>query len=478
MQTGIEDQRGLYQKRIPIFPRSIKGKFRNFKWMILALAYGVYFGLPWLPWARHDGPSQAVLFDVVGRKFFLFDLVVYPQDIFWLALLLFIAAVLLFFVTGLVGRAFCGYFCFQTIWTEAFILIERLIQGERPARIRLYKQPWNKEKLSKMALTHGLWFLLSFWTALTFILYYGYAPRLVTAFFTGNAAHVAYFTVLILTGTTYAAAGLLREQVCMFMCPYARFQSVMYDAETLAVAYDEKRGENALGRAAPRTGMKTREERLEKGYGDCIDCGLCVQVCPVGIDIREGLQFPCISCGLCIDACNGIMESQGYPKGLIRYDSEANLASKNPKKPGLHWKRLKIIGYGVALAVMSGYLMYSIGQRTSFEDTVQQVRQPLFVVLSDGKIRNRYQIRVTNKTSRDETYHIGVSGIPESALDLGSMGELKVPAGKSLMVQASVMLEPGLAQTVNEFSFVITPKSSPRDVSTRKAHFNTKHKES
>lgn len=475
METGIEEQRGLYQKHIPIYTRSIKGKFQNFKWAVMAFAYAIYFGLPWLPWTRHDGPNQAVLFDMVGRKFYLFNLVVYPQDIFWLALLLFIAAVLLFFVTGLVGRAFCGYFCFQTIWTDAFMKIEHLIQGERPARIRLYKQPWNAEKIRKYGLTHALWLLLSFWTALTFIFYYGYAPQLWVDFFTGQGAHVAYVTAFILTTTTYAAAGLMREQVCMFMCPYARFQSVMYDAETLAVAYDEKRGDYEMGRTAPRPGLKTRKERIEKGYGDCIDCGLCVQVCPVGIDIRKGMQFPCISCGLCIDACNGIMDAQGYPQGLIRYDSEANLASKVLKKPALHWKRLKTVGYGVSLLVMSGYLIFSISNRSSYEDTVQQIRQPLFVVLSDGKIRNRYQIRITNKTGLDESYHIGVKGIPASSLDLGSMGDLNVPAGKSLMVQGSVMLEPGEARKVSKFEFVITPKSNPNAVSYRNAHFNMQH---
>nr|WP_124946259.1 cytochrome c oxidase accessory protein CcoG [Sulfurirhabdus autotrophica] len=477
VQAGSEEQRSLYQKHIPIIPRSVKGKFRSFKWGVLAFAYAIYFGLPWLPWARHDGPSQAVLFDMVGRRFFLFDLVVYPQDVFWLALLLFLAAVLLFFVTGLVGRAFCGYFCFQTLWTEAFILVERLVQGERPARIRLYKQPWNAEKVGKFALTHSVWLLLSFWTALTFILYYGYAPALTVDFFTGNAAQVAYFTVMILTATTYVAAGLAREQVCMYMCPYARFQSVMYDPETLAVAYDKKRGEGTLGRIIARSSMKSREDRLAKGYGDCIDCGLCVQVCPVGIDIREGMQFPCISCGLCIDACNGIMDSMGYPRGLIRYDSEANMESPAPVKPKLHWKRLKIIGNGAAVLLMATYLLYSIGHRTNYEETVQQIRQPLFVVLSDGQIRNRYQIRVTNKSSTDEIYHIGVSGIPETALDLGEIGELNVHAGKSLMVQASVKLEPAMANKVQHFAFIITPKSKPETATKRMTQFYSKHTE-
>lgn len=471
MQAGIEEQRALYQKRIPIFTRSIKGKFRNFKWAVLALAYSVFFGLPWLPWERHDAPDQAILFDLVGRRFFLFDLVVYPQDIFWLSILLFIAAVLLFFVTALVGRAFCGYFCFQTLWTDAFVLIERLIQGERPTRIRLYKQPWNIEKTGKLALTHALWILLAFWTGLTFVLYYGYAPALVADFFTGRAASVAYFTVAVLTATTYVAAGLAREQVCMYMCPYARFQSVMYEPETLVVTYDEKRGDGWAGRTPTRTGLKTVEERRQKGHGDCIDCGLCVQVCPAGIDIRNGLQYPCISCGLCVDACNSIMDSVGFPRGLIRYDSEANMKKAVPDAPHLHWRRLKIIGYGMALIVMTGALLYSIATRTDFEQTVQQVRQPLFVILSDGNIRNRYQIRITNKGSADTIYTIGVRGVPASALDLGSLHEIRVRSGKSMMVQASIKLDPHTAASVKEFDFIIVPQGHPEKTSVREAHF-------
>ncbi|HEX5675945.1 MAG TPA: cytochrome c oxidase accessory protein CcoG, partial [Azonexus sp.] len=323
------------------------------------LAFAIYFLLPWLPWSRLDAPAQAVLFDLPGRRFLIFGLTVYPQDVIWLALLLFIAAILLFFVTGLVGRAFCGYFCFQTLWTDFFIWIEHKVQGERPARVRLYRQPWNGEKVLKVGGTHALWLLTSFWTAMSFVAYFAYAPQLVVDFFTGQGAAAAYITVGILTLSTYAAAGLMREQVCTYVCPYGRFQSVMYEAETLAVHYDARRGEAAHGRAAARAGQRTLAERHEKGLGDCVDCGLCVQVCPVGIDIRDGLQYKCISCGLCIDACNTIMDSFNFPRGLIRYDSEKNLAAATPTKPRVQWKSLKTIGYGVALILMSAYLVYS-----------------------------------------------------------------------------------------------------------------------
>jgi cytochrome c oxidase accessory protein FixG len=472
MQVGLEEQVAPLQERIPVFTRSIKGGFRRFKTSMLVLAYVVYFLLPWLPWSRTDGPSQAVMFDLPGRRFLIFDLTVYPQDVIWLALLLFIAATLLFFATALVGRAFCGYFCFQTLWTDFYIWIESKIQGERPARIRLYRQPWNREKFLKVGGTHLIWVLASFWTAMTFVLYFGHAPDLLARFFTGQAATASYITVGLLTVTTYFAAGYLREQVCTYICPYGRFQSVMYDPETLAVHYDAKRGEGAHGRASARSGLRTLGERHAKGHGDCIDCGLCVQVCPAGIDIREGLQYKCISCGLCIDACNGIMDSMGYPRGLIRYDSEANLSSPVPGKPRLHWKRLKIIGYGVSIVLMTAYLGYSIGARSSFEDAVTQVRQPLFVVLSNGDIRNRYQIRLTNKLPQPERFVIAVRDLPASVLDLGGMDEVVVKPGHSIMVQASIVLKPELAARTHEIRFSITPRSRPEEKRIESAGFH------
>ncbi|OZA14239.1 MAG: (Fe-S)-binding protein, partial [Hydrogenophilales bacterium 17-62-8] len=217
MQTGLEDQLGLYQKRIPIFTRSVNGAFRRFKTAVLVSAYAIYFLLPWLPWTRLDAPAQAVLFDLPGRQFLIFGLTVYPQNVIWLALLLIIAAILLFFVTGLVGRAFCGYFCFQTLWTDFFIWIEHAIQGERPTRVRLYRQPWDREKILKVGSTHALWLLVSFWTGLSFVAYFTYAPQLVLDFFTGQAAAAAYITTGILTLSTYVAAGLMREQICTYV---------------------------------------------------------------------------------------------------------------------------------------------------------------------------------------------------------------------------------------------------------------------
>ena len=473
MQKGLEEQLGLYQKRIPIFTRSVKGRFRRFKSSVLLLAFAVYFLLPWLPWARMDAPAQAVLFDLPGRRFLIFGLTVYPQDVVWLALLLFIAAILLFFVTGLVGRAFCGYFCFQTLWTDAFIWIEHKIQGERPARVRLHRQPWDREKILKVGGTHVLWVIAAFWTAFTFIAYFAYAPQLLVDFVTGQAVPAAYITVTVLTLSTYAAAGLMREQICTYVCPYGRFQSVMYEAETLAVHYDARRGEGTHGRATARAGQRTLAERHEKGVGDCVDCGLCVQVCPVGIDIRDGLQYKCISCGLCIDACNTIMDSFGFPQGLIRYDSEQNLTSAAPTAPKLHWKRLKIIGYGVAIVLMTAYLAYSIATRGSFDRAVNQIRQPLYVVLSDGDIRNRYQIRITNKAAAEQVYTISARGIPEDALDLGNFREITVRPGHSGLVQASVRLAPEVAARTERFEIIITPKGKADEARSESVRFDS-----
>jgi cytochrome c oxidase accessory protein FixG len=329
--------------------------------------------------------------------------------------------------------------------------------------------------VAKYGATHSLWLLLAFITAYSFIMYYGYAPELTRRFFTADLPFVAYFTVLILTVTTYVAAALAREQVCIYMCPYARFQGVMYEPETLAPYYDVQRGEGTAGCAVPRTGSKTREERQAQGIGDCIDCGFCVQVCPAGIDIRKGLQYQCISCGLCVDACNTIMESVGFPKGLIRYDSEINIESKNPGKAHLDWLRLRTLGYGGMILVMIVALVYNIATRSEIELSIQPVRQPLFVELSDGDIRNRYQIHITNKTMDKQEYRIAVRGVPEKALDMGEMGEVDVRPGKSTMVFANVRLSPDMASKVTEFEFVITPEHKPDQAVIKKVRFYAKH---
>ncbi|MFO7602319.1 MAG: cytochrome c oxidase accessory protein CcoG [Gammaproteobacteria bacterium] len=428
----------LYQKRIPIYPRSVKGRFRTIKYSILFVAYGVYFLLPWLRWQRDIGPEQAILFDIVGRRFYLFDLVVYAQDIFWLAGLLGIGAFLLFFVTGIAGRVFCGYFCFQTLWTDVFILIERLAQGERNARIKLAAAPWSVNKATRMGLTWLLWLLVAFLTGLSFTLYWGDAFTLVKAFFSGAAPFPAYATTLFLTATTFVMAGLAREQTCTYMCPYARFQGAMFDQDTMTVAYDEKRGERGAGRHKPEKGLLTQAERQRQNVGDCIDCGYCVQVCPMGIDIRNGMQYQCTSCALCIDACNTIMDSINYPRGLIRYASEHSLQGGK-----VRWLKGKTVGYGVFLIAICALLVWSIATRSLVELSVSPIRQPLYVVLSDGRILNRYEIKINNKTSQPRQYQLSIEGLPGAELEFVQGNPVHVHAESSSVVLARVTMQRG-----------------------------------
>lgn len=444
-----------YQARIPIYPRSVKGRFRTLKYGILGLAYSVYFLLPWLRWERPAAPDQAVLFDIAGRRFYLFDLTVYAQDIFWLAGVLVIFALLLFFVTGIAGRVFCGYFCFQTLWTDVFMLIERLVQGDRNARMKLAKAPWSVGKAFKLGTTHLLWLATALLTGLTFTLYWADAPQLVQQLFTGSAPFPAYGTTIFLTATTYVMAGLAREQVCTYMCPYARFQGVMFDRDTLLVSYDTARGEGTAGRHKPRKGLMKQEERAAQGYGDCIDCGYCVQVCPTGIDIRNGMQYQCISCGLCIDACDTIMDSIGFPRGLVRYSSENELEGGKTRllKP-------KTLGYGVALLSAVALLAWSVGHRAEVEMTVRQVRQPLAVTLSDGRIQNRYEVKVNNKTSEPLVYRLGIRGLEGAELDAGRLQEFEVGPEHSVQIVARVRLAPaGTYSGAEDFYFVVEPVS-------------------
>ena len=441
----------LYQERIEIYPRSVKGRYRSIKTGILILAYSVYFLLPWLRWEREVGFNQAVLFDITGRRFYIFDLVVYAQDIFWLAGLLVIGALLLFFVTGLAGRVFCGYFCFQTLWTDVFVFIERFVQGERNARMKLAQAPWSNEKALKIGLTHFLWIMVAFLTGLSFTLYWGDAPVLALQMLKGDAPFAAYATTLFLTLTTYVMAGLAREQVCTYMCPYARFQAVMFDSDTLIVAYDEARGERGNGRQKPTKGLMTSAERDNASVGDCIDCGYCVQVCPTGIDIRNGLQYQCTSCALCIDACNTIMTSIKFPTGLIKYSSEHALQGK---KTTLF--KAKNVGYAVIMLATIALLVWSIATRSDVEMLVQQIRQPLSVSLSDGRVQNRYAVKINNKTTKAIKFHMSIEGLKDAELDMGNFTDLTIPAEQSVKVSAKVRVFPkNVLLSRTKFNFVI-----------------------
>jgi len=439
------NQTQLYQSRIPIYPRSVSGRYRSIKYAILLIAYGTYFFLPWIGWQRINGPDQTVLFDILERRFYIFDLTVYAQDILWLAGFLIVAAFLLFFVTGLAGRVFCGYFCFQTLWTDVFLLVERWVQGDRNARMKLANAPWGIRKITLMSFTWLLWLLVAFWTGFSFTLYWGESATLFHQFFTGQAPFPAYATTLFLTLTTFVMAGLAREQVCTYMCPYARFQGAMFDDDTLIVSYDEERGERSCGRCKPDKENKDHDIRIQQGVGDCIDCGYCVQVCPVGIDIRNGLQYQCVSCALCIDACNTIMQAINYPKGLIRYTSQRQLA-------GLKHRifKLKNIGYGIALIIVTSVLIWSILNRSTTEMNVQQVRQPLYVQLSDGSIQNRYIVKVINKRNVQVIYKLSVDNAQGFLYEFRPSAELILPAGKNGEVQLVVHAHAGSRNSLQE----------------------------
>lgn len=454
--------------RVPIYPRSVKGSFRRFKNSILIIAYLVYYGLPWLPWERSVGPDRAVLFDIVGRKFYFFDLVVQPQQIFWLAGILIIAALLLFFVTSVAGRVFCGYFCFQTLWSDLFFKIEHWIQGERPARIRLARQAWNAEKVRKLGLTWLLWLLVAFWTAMTFTFYWGDAGDLLRRFFTGEAPAAMYITVAVLTFTTFTMAGLAREQVCTHMCPYSRFQAAMFDKDTKLVAYDKQRGEGIKGRAKVRKGLKTLDERHAQGVGDCIDCGYCVQVCPTGIDIRNGLQISCIHCGLCIDACNNIMDSLNWPRGLIRYSSETE-----DEGGKVRYFKLKSIGYGLAILIATFVLVWSVSHKADLETAITQTRNPLYVELSDGRILNSYEIKLANQTTKEQNYKIEMRGLPRATLDTGGFDKLTLKPLKTLRVNVKVTQDPAAAKhgKVKDFEFVVKDLASSKEAAIIPARF-------
>ncbi|WP_020559956.1 cytochrome c oxidase accessory protein CcoG [Thiofilum flexile] len=446
----------IIQPHSRVQPRSVHGRFRTIKTGILIFAYAMFFILPWLRWERAYGPDQLVLFDIPARRFYMFDLVMHAQDVFWLTALLFLAAVLLFFVTTLFGRVFCGYFCFQTLWVDAFRFIESKIQGDRVARIRLERQAWNGEKVLKVGGTHALWLLLSFWTGLTFALYWGDAYELTAQFFTGQAPAAAYGTAFILMATTYFAAAWMQEYICIHICPYSRFQSVMFDIDTLIVSYDKKRGEGSTGRVKPIKDLREHDTRLAQGHGDCIDCGYCVQVCPTGIDIRDGLQISCIHCALCIDACDSIMDKQGWERGLIRYTSENELGGKKTQ-----FLKLRTVGYGIATLLATAYLVWMVSSTKQLELSIVQVRNPLFVTLSDGSIRNSYEIKINNKTMSPARYKLELEGLEGAKLSLGSeVGDLVVKPDSSLRVFAQVNYMPpstGMISKNREFTFKLTP---------------------
>ncbi|MBF0212153.1 MAG: cytochrome c oxidase accessory protein CcoG [Magnetococcales bacterium] len=401
----------LYADWKKIYPRHQEGFFRKLRYRIYGVELAIFFLLPWVRWERPEGmPNQAVLFDLPGRKFYIFDLAIWPQDIFLLAFLLIAAAIGLFFMTALAGRVFCGYMCMQTIWTDWFLLMERLIEGNRNARLNLDRSPMSVNKIRLKLLKHASWLLISGWTGLTFVLYFSNAPEMIRQIVTGSAPFPALFTMLFLTATTYVMAGLAREQVCIYMCPYARFQGVMFDEDTMIVAYHPELGE-------PRESNRRKRTEMKERVGSCIDCDSCVTVCPTGIDIRNGQQYECITCGACIDACDDVAQKVGMTDRLIRYTSLREMRGDGKTR----WIRGRILVYATLLTIFLGGIVVYLARHVPLDFTVIGHRQPLYILQSDGSIQNNYTVRVLNMTETGQTYTLSVSGLPGITLTVAAI---------------------------------------------------------
>ena len=389
-----KENRSLYKAREKIHPKRVSGKFRSLKWVIMIVCLGIYYLTPWIRWDRGPGaPDQAVLIDFPHSRFYFFFVEIWPQEIYYFAGMLIMAAIGLFFVTSVVGRAWCGYACPQTVWTDLFVYVERFIEGDRAARIRLDKAPNSVTKMTKRVLKHAIWLLIAVATGGAWIFYFADAPTLALEFLTFSADPIAYWTVGILTFTTYSLGGLMREQVCIYMCPWPRIQAAMMDEESLTVTYKTDRGE-------PR-GPYRKGDTFE-GRGDCVDCKACVVVCPMGIDIRDGQQMECITCALCIDACDDIMSKVGRPRGLIDYDSISAMSKRMEGEPSkLRMVRPRSIAYFALWAAVGVFMLVVFVGRSELDINVLRDRNPLYTPLSNGDIRNAYTFKILNK-ARDQ----------------------------------------------------------------------------
>lgn len=375
----------------PIHTRSFTGRFRNLRLLGAGLLFLLFFGTAWIDW----NGRQAVLWDLENRQFHIFGATFWPQDFILLSAILIIAAFGLFFITVLAGRVWCGYACPQSVWTWIFMRVEQITEGDRSQRIKLDAAPWSLQKLARRSAKHGLWLAVSLVTALAFVGYFTPVRQLTVDLATFEVGATTAFWVLFFTAATYINAGWLREKVCRDMCPYSRFQSVMFDSDTLVISYDAARGE-------PRGPRRKDADYKAEGLGDCIDCTMCVQVCPTGIDIRDGLQLECIGCGACIDACDSVMDKLGYARGLVRYSSENELAGGKT-----HWLRPRLVGYAAMLAVMIGAFAWALAERPLISLDVTRDRG-LFRENALGQIENIYSLKIINKTQQPRSYAISL----------------------------------------------------------------------
>ncbi|MCK5276409.1 MAG: cytochrome c oxidase accessory protein CcoG [Alphaproteobacteria bacterium] len=414
--VSVDDQ-PLYADRVRIYPQKVEGPFRRFKWAVLVLLLAIYYLAPWLRWDRGPGaPDQALLIDMPARRAYFFFVEIWPQEVYYLTGLLVLGAVGLFLVTSLFGRVWCAYSCPQTVWTDLFMWVERMVEGDRNARMRLDKGPWTAERIIKKVAKHATWVLISALTGGAWVMYFTDAPTLVVDLLNFQVTAAVLFFILMFTATTYLLAGIAREQVCIFMCPWPRFQAAMFDEDTLTVTYEDWRGE-ARG--------KHKAGDSWEGRGHCVDCLQCVNVCPTGIDIRDGSQLECIGCGLCIDACNRIMERLDLPKGLIRLDTVSNqVARAQGGAAPFRLLRPRTLIYTGLLALVAAVMMYGLATRSTLEVNLLRDRNALFVMLSDGTIRNGYTFKIINRARADREFILTVSGIEGATLAVlgGSSG--------------------------------------------------------
>ncbi|HEX6828934.1 MAG TPA: cytochrome c oxidase accessory protein CcoG [Burkholderiales bacterium] len=465
MQVDQETEGALYEVRRKIYPRSVEGKFHYWRVALVWITQIVFYGLPWLTWNER----AAVLFDLGTRKFYIFGLVFWPQDFILLAILLVIAALSLFLFTTVGGRLWCGYACPQTVYTEIFLWVEKWIEGDRQRRMKLDQAPWGPRKLAIKGAKQAAWIAIGLWTGFTFVGYFTPIRELwheVAAFSTGPWES---FWILFYGFATYGNAGYLREQVCKYMCPYARFQGVMFDPDTLIVTYDYNRGE-------PKGPRSKKADRKAIGLGDCVDCGICVQVCPTGIDIRNGLQYECIGCGLCIDGCNQVMDKMGYPQGLIRYATENVMEHKYEEQSIVsHVFRPRVLIYTAVLGAVVVAMLAAVYLRSPFKMNVMRDRVSLAREAEDGRIENLYRLQLINTQEEPIRMMVRASGVPGIEVKTEVPQPIEVGAAGSRTVMASVLVDPAAAKPGSyKVEFELFPENHPERAISEKSTFLVK----
>ena len=426
--TRREAKVWLYQKHQKVYPRSVSGIFDRWRWFFVFATQIFFYGMPWLEWSGR----QAFLLDVAARRFYIFGLVFYPQDVIYLTAILIISALSLFLFTAVAGRQWCGYACPQTVYTEIFLWIERKIEGDRSARMRLDAGPMTAQKLLRRFVKQVVWIAVSLWTGLTFVGFFTPIRDLVASIPDFSFGSWELFWILLYGGMTYGFAGFMREQVCKYMCPYARFQSAMFDKDTLIVTYDTKRGE-------PRGARSRKADYKAQGLGECINCTICVQVCPTGIDIRDGLQYECISCAACVDACDEVMDKVGYPRGLIRYSTERAMAEGWSDQAVLrHVFRPRVLVYLSILCLIVIVFITSLMLRSPFRVDVVRDRATLARYAEGGKIENVFRLNIMNVSERAQSYTITADGLPGIEAVVGVAGDITVGAAQTEWVPVNV----------------------------------------